>query len=111
MVGIPGSAGLVLIAGVAHLNEESAVFEAMLTGWGRQQASRLLGEKTIGDRVRVVRRFTEFAESYPWAWGPGDVEDFTVSLASRPSRRSSTRSSQPATRSGRTATATRTRSR
>lgn len=32
MVGIPGSAGLVLIAGVAHLNEESAVFEAMLTG-------------------------------------------------------------------------------
>lgn len=44
MVGIPGSAGLVLIAGVAHLNGEGAVFKAMLTGWGRQQASRLLGE-------------------------------------------------------------------
>ncbi|WP_299451237.1 tyrosine-type recombinase/integrase [uncultured Serinicoccus sp.] len=88
MVGIPGSAGLVLVAGVAHLNEESAVFEAMLTGWGRQQASRLLGEKTISDRVRLVRRFTEFAESYPWSWGPGDVEDFTVSLASGDGRRS-----------------------
>ena len=43
--------------------------------------------KTIRDRVRLVRRFTEFAESYPWAWGPGDVEDFTVSLASGGARR------------------------
>lgn len=88
MVEVPGSAGLVLVAGVAHLDEEGAVFEAMLTGWGRQQQSRLLGEKTISDRVRLVRRFTEFAGSYPWAWGPGDVEDFTVSLASGPARRS-----------------------
>ena len=79
---MPGSAGLVLVAGVAHLDEAAAVFEAMLTGWGRQQRSRLLGETTIADRMRLVRRFTEFAESYPWAWGPGDVEDFTVSLTS-----------------------------
>jgi len=87
MVGVAGSAGLVLVAGVVHLDEERAVFEGMLTGWGRQQQSRMLGEKTIADRVRLVRRFTEFAECYPWAWGPGDVEDFTVSLTSgqRPS--------------------------
>lgn len=66
MVDVPGSAGLVLVAGVAHLDEEGAVFEAMLTGWGRQQGSRLLGQKTITDRLRLVRRFTEFAECYPW---------------------------------------------
>jgi len=88
VVDMPGSAGLVLVAGVAHLDEEAAVFEGMLTGWGRQQGSRLLGEKTIADRIRLVRRFTEFAESYPWSWGPGDVEEFTVSLTNGSSRRS-----------------------
>lgn len=87
MVGLAGSAGLVLVSGVVHLDEERAVFEGMLAGWGRQQQSRMLGEKTIANRVRLVRRFTEFAECYPWAWRPGDVEDFTVSLTSgqRPS--------------------------
>ena len=53
----------------AHLDEERAVFEAMLTGW-----------------EWLVRRFTEFAQCYPWAWMPSDVEDFTVSLTSDPDR-------------------------
>ena len=88
VVDMPGSAGLVLVPGVAHLNEDAAVFEGMLTGWGRQQGSRLLGERTIADRIRLVRRFTQFAECYPWVWGPGDVEDFTVSLTSGSDRRS-----------------------
>lgn len=75
-----------LVDGVAHLDEERAVFEAMLTGWERQQRSRMLGDATVRTRDRLVRRFTEFAESYPWAWMPGDVEDFTVSLTSGPDR-------------------------
>ena len=54
----------------------------MLTGWSRQQRSRMLGKGTIAVRQRLVRRFVEFAESYPWGWGPGDLEDFTVSLMS-----------------------------
>ena len=29
-----------------------------------------------------MRRFVEFTDSYPWAWTPADVEDFTVSLTS-----------------------------
>ena len=82
MTDTPGSARLVLVEGVSHLNEELAVFEAMLTGWSRQQRSRMLGEDTVAGRERLVRRFAEFAESYPWGWGPGDVEDFTVSLTS-----------------------------
>ncbi|WP_203433946.1 hypothetical protein [Jiangella asiatica] len=79
---VPGSARLVLVDGVVHLDEETAVFEAMLSGWERQQHARLLGESTITARTALVRRFTEFCEARPWAWKPGDVEDFTVSLMS-----------------------------
>jgi integrase/recombinase XerC len=79
---VPGSAGLVLVEGVVHLDEEAAVFEAMVAGWARQQKSRLLGDATVDARGALLRRFTEFAESYPWAWTAGDVEDFTVSLMS-----------------------------
>ena len=82
MAAVPGSARLVLVEGVVHLNEPQAVFEAMLKGWERQQRSRLLGEATIVQRERLVRRFTEFAEAFPWAWRASDVEDFTVSLTS-----------------------------
>lgn len=79
---IPGSAGLVLVEGIRHLDEPAAVFEGMLRGWEHQQLSRMLAPETIGPRIRLVRRFTEFADSYPWAWTPADVEDFTVSLTS-----------------------------
>jgi len=79
---VPGSAGLVLVDGLVHLDEATAVFEAMLKGWSTQQKSRMLGTATIASRVRLLRRFTEFAESFPWDWGPADVEDFTVSLIS-----------------------------
>ena len=81
-----GSSRLALVDGVVHLDEERAVFEAMLTGWERQQRSRMLGEATVRSRERLIRRFTEFAECYPWEWMPSDVEDFTVSLTSGPDR-------------------------
>lgn len=71
-----------LVEGVVHLDEPAAVFEAMLTGWGKQQKSRMLSDATVASRLSLLRRFTEFAEGYPWAWGPGDVEDFTASLTS-----------------------------
>lgn len=78
----PGSAGLVLVEGVVHLDEAAAVFEAILRGWERQQKSRMLAEETVKPRLALLRRFAKFAESYPWAWTPGDVEDFTVWLTS-----------------------------
>ena len=79
---IPGSAHLVLAPGVVHLNEPTAVFEAMLSGWGRQQKSRLLADATIEPRIALLRRFTAFAETLPWDWTAGDIEDFTASLMS-----------------------------
>ncbi|WP_193095637.1 tyrosine-type recombinase/integrase [Brevibacterium sp. FME17] len=78
----PGSARLLLVPGVVHLNEPAAAFEAMVTGWSRQQRSRQLGEVTVRSRERLIRRFQEFCEAYPWQWTPADVEDFTVSLTS-----------------------------
>ncbi len=44
---VPGSARLVLASGVVHLDEQAAVFAAMLSGWERQQRSRLLAEATL----------------------------------------------------------------
>ncbi|CCG02358.1 Integrase [Blastococcus saxobsidens DD2] len=82
MAQVPGSAGLVLVEGVAHLDEPAAVFEGMLTGWARQQKSRMLSDATVSSRLSLLRRFTEFAGSYPWSWTPADVEDFTVGLTS-----------------------------
>jgi integrase/recombinase XerC len=69
MAQVPGSAGLVLVDGLVHLDQESAMFAAMLAGWSRPQKSRLLSSSTIGTRIILLRRFTTFAESFPWA-GP-----------------------------------------
>lgn len=80
-------AGVVLVPGVAHLDERAAVFRAMLVGWDRQQRSRLLGDHTIASRLSLVRRFGEFCGEYPWRWSPGDVEDFTTSLLGGQDRR------------------------
>ncbi|MCL2464849.1 MAG: tyrosine-type recombinase/integrase [Micrococcales bacterium] len=82
MLSVAGSARGVLAAGVTFLDPASSVFEGMLTGWERQMRSRGLIASTVAPRVRLIRRFTDFADGYPWAWTAADVEDFTVSLMS-----------------------------
>ena len=57
--------------------------EAMLRGWRAQQAARGLREDTADDRERLVRRFLAFTNEYPWQWGPGQVDEWTLSLTSR----------------------------
>ncbi|MGH9379219.1 MAG: tyrosine-type recombinase/integrase [Thermoanaerobaculia bacterium] len=79
-----GAAHLVLVEGAVPLHPEETVFEAMLEGWAAQQGSRRLAASTIGDRLRLVRRFASFTNDYPWRWRPADVEDWTVSLLSAP---------------------------
>ncbi len=56
------------------------MFEAMLRGWRAQQTARGLRADTIEPRVRLVRRFLAFTNEYPWGWGPGHVEEWTLSL-------------------------------
>lgn len=52
----------------------------MLSGWVAQQRSRMLNQTTITGRDRIVRRFAEFTNEYPWAWRAVDVEEFTTAL-------------------------------
>jgi site-specific recombinase XerD len=80
--GLAGSAQLELISGVVHLRPQDAMFEAMLRGWRAQQTARGLQSATIEAREKLVRRFLEFTNAYPWQWTPGDVDDWTLSLTS-----------------------------
>lgn len=84
MVDVPvGSALAMLDAGVRHLDPQRAVFDAMLTGWARQQQARLLADATITAKLQAVRRFAAFTNDYPWAWTPADVEEFWTELRGR----------------------------
>src|SRR5690554_5844556 len=78
-----GSARAVLVAGTVPLHPEPQTFEAMLEGWRAQQLARGLALSTIGDRLRLVRRFATFTNEWPWRWTPADVEEWTVELRSQ----------------------------
>jgi integrase/recombinase XerC len=78
---LAGAAHLELVSGVVPLRPEDAMCEAMLSGWRAQQKARGLQEATIAPRERLVRAFVEFTNEYPWGWGPGHVEEWTLSLA------------------------------
>ena len=54
--------------------------EAMLHGWRAQQAARGLNADTIDYRERLVRRFEAFTNEFPWQWGPGQVDEWTLTL-------------------------------
>ena len=57
---LPGAARLELVDGVIHLDPKPALFDAMLTGWVRQQQTRFLSEQgTIKPRVALVRRVAD----------------------------------------------------
>lgn len=74
---LPGAAHLVMADGVLYLDPATAVFEAMLEGWTRQQRTRFLKwESTIKPRLSLVRRFAAFTNQYPWEWQPAEVEAF-----------------------------------
>jgi integrase/recombinase XerC len=90
-VEVAGVAYLVLARGVVQLDPERAVFDGMVAGWEAQQRSRLLNETTITGRLRLVRRFAEFTNEYPWRWRAQDVEGFMTSLRSSGSAHSTIR--------------------
>ena len=69
-----------LVSGVVQLRPEDAMVEAMLRGWRAQQRARGLREDTVVPRERLVRRFLEFTSEYPWAWSPGHMDEWSLSL-------------------------------
>ena len=64
--------------------------EAMLRGWRAQQMARGLREDTVVPRERLVRRFLEFTNEYPWAWSPGHMDEWSLSLTAEQHLASST---------------------
>ncbi|MFP5318397.1 MAG: tyrosine-type recombinase/integrase [Acidimicrobiia bacterium] len=79
---LPGSVATAVVDGVVHLDPKAAAFDAMIDGWTAQMASRGLKRATIDSRVWLLRRFAEYTNEYPWAWLPGDLEDYCSSLRS-----------------------------
>src|SRR4051794_5361460 len=71
---------LELVSGVVHLRPEETVFEAMLHGWWAQQSAHGLRKETTDRRERLVRRFHEFTNEFPWTWMPGHVDEWSVAL-------------------------------
>src|SRR4051794_5295889 len=91
-----GAAHLVIAEGTVLLHPAPSVFEAMLAGWRLQQESRMLASPTVDMRDKTLRRFQSFTGEFPWKWGPGDVEAWTVSLRSSGRSRSTLRAYQNA---------------
>jgi hypothetical protein len=69
----------VLVEGVVPIRPESALFEAMLEGWRRQQSARRLSAGVVDGRERLVRRFQEFTGVWPWQWSPAQVDSWVAS--------------------------------
>lgn len=79
---LAGQVSQVIRRGVGLLDPGPATFDEMLRGWELQQQARQLKRATIDMRTRLVRRFAEFTNDYPWSWSAGDAESFTVTTAS-----------------------------
>ena len=56
------------------------MLDAMLRGWRAQQKSRGMRDETAADRERLVRRFCEFTNEYPWRWTAGHVDEWSAYL-------------------------------
>jgi integrase/recombinase XerC len=77
---LAGAARLELVSGVVPLRPEDAMTDAMLRGWRAQQKARGLQDATIEPREWLARAFVAFTNEYPWSWGPGHVEEWTLPL-------------------------------
>ena len=80
-VALAGSVHLELVSGVIQLRPEDAMLDAMLRGWRAQQKSRGLKDDTIEPRERLVRRFLEYANEYPWRWTTAHMDEWSASLS------------------------------
>ncbi|MFJ9371022.1 tyrosine-type recombinase/integrase [Nocardia sp. NPDC101769] len=84
------AAELSLASNVRHLDPESAVYTAMISGWADQQRARFLAQDTVQQRIALVRRFSDFSGLYPWQWTVAEVEAWFASLVSGPCPRAFT---------------------
>ena len=77
---VAGAARLVVVSGAPLLRPDVQLFEAMLEGWARQRASRQLAPATIDASAALVRRFQAHSGTFPWAWTPAHLEEWSEDL-------------------------------
>ncbi len=88
-----------VVPSVPLLHPETQTVHEMLEGFRNQQLCRNLSHGTIEKRQRIVERFLEYTNEFPWTWTPSMVEEFFGDLRSERGRRQSTvRSYQDALR-------------
>jgi len=77
----PGASSLSLAVGVSFLNEEQAVFQAMLEGWEMQQrGGRNLKDSSVRSSIGLARRFHAFSNEWPWQWTAGSFDEWMIHL-------------------------------
>lgn len=90
VVETPGAAPVrLLTSNVPLLRAEAQVFDAMLGGWRNQMMARGLTTATIESRNRVIERFQEFTNDFPWSWQAADLDEYFAE------RRSTSRNGRP----------------
>jgi hypothetical protein len=65
---------------IGLLRADDRVFEAMLDGWRAQQLARGLTTAHIMTSSRMVTRFQEHTNEYPWTWMAHHFEEFLADL-------------------------------
>ena len=71
---------VVVLPSVRLLQPAEQVLEDMFTGWRNQQLSRNLAFATIDGRERLVRRFVDHSQAWPWTWTHQHVDEFFADL-------------------------------
>lgn len=69
--------------GVALINADERVFEAMVDGWRAQMLARGVTTDSIEQMTRIVQRFQRYTNDYPWSWSSHDVDEFFAHLRSQ----------------------------
>lgn len=74
---LPGRVpGFLVDRDIGLLRAEDRVFEAMLDGWRAQLLARGLTTAFIQSSCRLVERFQEHSNEYPWTWSAHHVDEF-----------------------------------
>jgi site-specific recombinase XerD len=79
-----------VVGSVPVLHPEAQTVNEMLEGWRNQQLCRNLDADTVAGRARLVERFIEATNEFPWTWTPSMVEEFFSDLRSVKRRKQST---------------------
>ena len=79
-----------VVGSVPLLHPEAQTVEEMLEGWRNQQLCRNLDHETIAGRIRIVERFVEVTNEFPWTWTPAMAEEFFSDLRAIHRRKQST---------------------